>query len=216
MPSTAPKRLGATNWRISAGAGVQTSRKPTPSSALSANNCAAVCIHPARAPAPTSTPNPASMQRLRPNPSASKPAARPSVMPASCTAESKNPAWTKLMPNDSRSTGNAGKSLARCSAALTPARMITVAAHGAAHGAGCVAGLVPKRPGSGEALTTAAWHPSGARVRALQSGLSCRQCSQRWLARPRALRPPRPLLPARPWHAHETLPAFPEARPGRC
>ena len=171
MPNMPPNRLGATNWRIKPGAGVHTSRKPAPSKARSTSKLVAVCAHPPRDPAPKSMRRPAIMQRLSPMPSARRPTASPSVMPANCTMESRNPACTKVMPSNSRSTGKAGNSLATCRAALTPARMTTTA------------GAMPLRPEGNSAafttITTTVWHPSGARAHALRSGQSCRQCSRR-------------------------------------
>ena len=67
------------------------------------------------------------MLRRLPSVSATTPKTTPSVMPASCTSESRKPACTSVRPSASRSTGIAGGSLPMCSAATTPARITSKA-----------------------------------------------------------------------------------------
>jgi hypothetical protein len=117
--------------RIKPGPGITASRKPMPSTARSTSNHCTACAPPTR-PAPTAPPStlatvstmsPVSMLRRRPMLSAASPAMRPSVMLATCTNDSRNPASTNPMPSDACSAGTAGGSLPRCKAALTPPSM---------------------------------------------------------------------------------------------
>ena len=114
-----------TQRRIKAGAGMTTHRKPKPSTARNTSKASMPVAKPPKALASVSKPKPANTLRRKPTLSTLKPTAKPSVMPASCTIESKKPACTKLKDKAACSTGKAGGILPTCKAAHTPASTTT-------------------------------------------------------------------------------------------
>src|SRR3982750_426253 len=78
--------------------------------------------------ADASTQRPATMLRLSPTRCTASPVTRPSVMPASCTRDSRKPACSSETPSTWPSTGKAGGSLPTCRAATTPAAITHQAA----------------------------------------------------------------------------------------